>query len=262
MPLGRTALGSLPAVQLHLPGFEGPLELLLHLLDRGQVEITSLSLVSVADQYLDFLHLLPPEVQSLDFLAEFLVVASHLLLLKSRALLPREAARRDDEDELDELALEQRLIEYRRYREVADGLRRLHERGERTFQRQAPPPLPPAAPPPRLESAAPEQLARALQRLLATRAPEPPTAAPPRISLRERIVQVRDTVRRLRQVSFTQLAETCETRMDLIITFLAVLELYRAREFRLEQDELFGEIWLTRAATARPVAADGDDGRA
>ncbi|MGH2370318.1 MAG: segregation/condensation protein A, partial [Chloroflexota bacterium] len=119
MPFGRTAFVSLPAAPIQLPRFEGPLELLLRLLDEGEMEITSISLAAVTDQYLGFLRLLPDESLKLDFLAEFLVVASHLLVLKSRVLLPREAPPPLDDEALDEAALEQRLAEYRRFRDAA-----------------------------------------------------------------------------------------------------------------------------------------------
>ena len=244
MPGGRTAYLTLPDATLSVPGFDGSLELLLHLLDQGQLEIAQVSLVAVTEQYLGFLALLPQSASKLDFLAEFLVVGARLLVLKSRALLPREASQTTTEDELDEATLEQRLAEYRRYREAAARLRVRHERGERAFARQAPPPLPPPAPPPALKGATPDALAKALQRLLAARETAPQPELPPRVSLAERIVEVVSAVERGRLVSFAWLAEGCLTRADLIVTFLAVLELFRSRRIRLRQDDLFGEIWL------------------
>jgi chromatin segregation and condensation protein Rec8/ScpA/Scc1 (kleisin family) len=96
----------------------------------------------------------------------------------------------------------------------------------------------------------PEQLAAALQRQLAARAPAAEPAAPPRVTLGERIEQVRRAVAEYGAVSFSWLAGGCESRGELIITFLAVLELYRARLVLLEQGGLFGEIWLRQAARA------------
>lgn len=238
---------TLPSTPIRIPGFEGPFELLLRLLDEGELEITRVSLAAVAGQYFDFLRLLPLDAFRLDCLAEFLVVATQLLVLKSRALLPRQEPPPAPDEVLDEGALEERLAEYRRYRDAAAGLRERQERGERAFARQAPPPLPPAAPPPRLEHGAPEQLAAALQRLLAVHLPAPQPAAIPRVSLTERIAQVHQVVLAQGRVSFTWLAAGCASRADLIITFLATLELFRARTLRLAQDELFGEIWLTCA---------------
>ncbi len=135
MPGGRTAYLTLPDASLSVPGFDGSLELLLHLLDEGQLEVTNVSLAAVAEQYLGFLALLPESAGKLDFLAEFLVVGSRLLLLKSRALLPREAKRDTEEEELDEATLEERLAEYRRYREAASRLRVKQERTARVIGR-------------------------------------------------------------------------------------------------------------------------------
>jgi len=245
MPAGRTAFARLADAPLRLDGFEGPLELLLHLLERRQLEITSVALAAVADQYLAYLRLLPPETLRLDFLAEFLVVASQLLLLKSRMLLPREAVHTDeDEAVLDEATLEARLAEYRSYRAAAMRLREREEQGMRAFARQGSPPLPPSLPPPRLEPAAPEHLARALARLLALRPPVAEPARPLRVTLAERVEEVRSVVAAQGQVRFSQLVAGAQSRSDLVLTFLAILELFRTHRLELRQDTLFGEIWL------------------
>ncbi|HEU5317259.1 MAG TPA: segregation/condensation protein A [Chloroflexota bacterium] len=245
MPIAKTAYGSLSDAHLTVDGFDGSLELLLHHLDEGKLEITAISLASVADQYLATVRLLPHDTHKLDFLAEFLVIGAQLLVIKSRALLPREASRAADDESLDEQALEERLREYRRYREAAGQLGERQERGERAFHRTSPPPLPPKAPPPRLERAAPEHLAAALQRLLAVRLPAPAAPEPPpRVTIGQRIDQVRRALRERGRVSFEWLAEDCQTRGELIVTFLALLELYRKWEIELEQDQLFGEIWI------------------
>ena len=250
-PVVKTAFSSLPTALIQTGGFSGPLELLLHLLGKGELEITSISIAAVSDQYLEMVRLIPAGGQRLDFLAEFLVVGAQLLVLKSRALLPREASRVDTEEILDEAAIESRLREYRHYRQAATQLHERQERGARAFSRMAPPPLPPAAPPPQLERAAPEQLAAALQRLLAARAPTREPEVPPRVTIAERMTQVRYALSDQQRVSFVRLAEDCETCGELIVTFLAVLELYHTHEIELEQDELFGEIWIAQASGAR-----------
>ena len=246
MPALKTAFSALSDAPLTLEGFDGSLELLLHHLDDGKLEITAVSLAQVADQYLATVRLMPHDSLKLDFLAEFLVVGAQLLVYKSRALLPREASRVDADETLDQSVLEERLREYRRFREAAGQLGERQARGERAFSRTAPPPLPPPAPPPKLERAAPEHLAAALQKLLASRTPreESRPEPPPRVTIGQRIEQIRDAIRQRGRVSFEWLAEDCETRGELIVTFLALLELYRKWEIGLEQDELFGEIWI------------------
>lgn len=261
MPITKTAYSSLSDAPLAIEGFDGSLELLLHYLDDGKLEITAISLAAIADQYLATVKLLPHDSLKLDFLAEFLVVGAQLLVIKSRALLPREANRTDQDEVLDESALEERLREYRRFRQAAGELGERQARGERAFHRTAPPPLPPKAPPPRLERAAPEQLAAALQRLLTAKLPEPTRPEPPpRVTIGQRIDQVRRALRERGRVSFEWLAEDCVTRGELIVTFLALLELYRRWEIVIEQDELFGEIWIgagsaTATAEAEPEPA-------
>ncbi|HEX2515136.1 MAG TPA: ScpA family protein [Chloroflexota bacterium] len=255
MPGAKAAFAPLPPAPISVPGFEGPFELLLRLLDGGEMEITAVSLLAVTEQYLDFLRLLPGNAYRLDCLAEFLVVGAQLLVLKSRALLPRPEPALAEEAPLDEESLEARLAEYRRYREAAGRLRERQERGQRAFARQGPAPLPPPGPPPRLEHGVPEQLAAALQRLLAARAPAAEPLAPPRVTLGQRIEQVRQAVADYGAVSFSWLAGGCESRAELILTFLAVLELFRAGLVRLEQGGLFDEIWLRQASRAGGTGA-------
>jgi segregation and condensation protein A len=252
VPIVKTAFTSFPDAELSTGEFNGSLELLLHHLGEGELEITAISLTAVADQYLAAVRLLPADVPRLDYLAEFLVVGAQLVLLKSRMLLPREAARLQDDEVLDEASLEARLREYRRFRVAATHLGERQAQGNRAFQRTAPPPLPAPAPPPKLERAAPEQLVAALQRLLASRAPKRESdepEPPPRVTIGERIAQVRTAMRERGRVSFEWLASDCETRGELIVTFLAILELFRAFEIDLEQDELFGEIWIAPLAS-------------
>ena len=259
MPISKTAYSSLSSAPIAIEGFDGSLELLLHYLDDGKLEITAISLAAIADQYLATVRFLPHDSLKMDFLAEFLVVGAQLLVIKSRALLPREADRIDADDALDENALEERLREYRRFRQAAGQLGDRQARGERAFHRTAPPPLPPKAPPPRLERAAPEQLAAALQRLLATKLPEAARPEPPpRITIGQRIEQVRRALRERGRVSFEWLAEDCLTRGELIVTFLALLELYRKWEIVIEQDDLFGEIWIG-AGSATAVTESTDE---
>jgi segregation and condensation protein A len=258
----RTAFAALPEAPICTEAFEGPIQDLLRRLDEGDLEITAVAVAAVVDQYVAHVHLLPPGHRVLEALSELLVVAAQLLLTKSRALLPREAAAAADDGLVAGQTLEERLAEYRRYRDAAARLAERLARGERAFVRTAPPVLPPPAPRP-LESAEPELLARALQRLLATRPPVPDSgpATPPRITLAECIRQVRRAVRGGGRITFSLLTATIVSRTELITTFLAILELHRARAIRLEQDGLFGEIWVvaTDELDAHPDPLDDRD---
>src|SRR6266852_4685399 len=116
-------------LELHLKSFDGPLELLLLLIEQRRLPITQVSLAQVADQYLTQIHALP--ALDADLLADFLVIGSKLLLLKSRALLLTE----EPDPEVEEVAtdLAERLATYRVFRAAADVLRELEQRGERTY---------------------------------------------------------------------------------------------------------------------------------
>ncbi|RLC70356.1 MAG: chromosome segregation protein ScpA, partial [Chloroflexi bacterium] len=124
--------------QVRLPVFEGPLDLLLHLIEREELDITSVSLAQVTDQYLTYLSLM--EKPPAEVLADFLVVAAKLLLIKSRALLPQPPGSLSTEEEDVGEDLARQLIEYRRFKRVAESLRRREEAGLRAYLRLAPPP--------------------------------------------------------------------------------------------------------------------------
>src|SRR5579875_2514394 len=122
---------------VQLPGFNGPLDLLLHLIEKNQLEITTISLVAVTDQFIAYLRTWdePP----LPRLAEFVAMAARLLLIKSRSLLPRQAVREETDDEPDPLEdaenLRRHLIEYKVARDIAAALREREQRGLVSFAR-------------------------------------------------------------------------------------------------------------------------------
>jgi len=125
------------AYTVQLPIFEGPLDLLLQLIEREELDITKVSLAQVTDQFLGYLKIL--ESLNIADLAEFLVVAARLILIKSEALLPRPAERQPgEEDPADELA--RQLIAYKRYKEIAGTLHEREAAGLHTYLRLAPPP--------------------------------------------------------------------------------------------------------------------------
>ena len=252
-----------PAHPVTLPAFEGPLDLLLHLIEREELDISEISLMVVTDQYLRTIDLLE-EIEP-GALADFLVVASRLLYIKSRALLPKPAPP-DDEDEEDAGdALVRQLIEYRQFKEVAAQLRQREDEGLRVYVR--------TAPRPELERRLDlsdldlDVLHRALRRALERIPDDPPM---PRvksyeITVAEQIENVRSYVESVQRrnadgagmVPFVDLLSRQATRLEVIVTFLAVLELVKQRELEFIQERTFGEIML---APGGPVAATHVDG--
>jgi segregation and condensation protein A len=226
-------------LQLHLDTFDGPLELLVMLIEQRRLPITRVSLAQVADQYLTQVHAQPS--LDTDLLADFLVIGGKLLLLKSRALLLTE----EPDPEVEEVAtdLTERLATYRVFRAAAAALGELEQRGERMYPtaREAlvntePGPLVPVGP---------EDLLAVWRRFLLTPSAEQlELPAITRASVDERRARVLDALRSESPVSFRSLAG--ETVDQVVATFLAVLELFRRGLISIEQPTLFGDLFLTR----------------
>ncbi len=238
---------------LDLPKFQGPLELLLHLIERRELDITEVSLVAVTEQYLA--HVREGERIDLGALASFIAMGARLLLLKSRALLPRDPEDEDEADESDPQALLEALEEYRRYRQAAEHLRDL-ETGHRTgYRREAAPPELPL--PSGLDGVTTDQL-YALFREVLERLPEeePPTELEREaVQLRDRVSLLTERLERERTISFRELIGAATSRLVVIVDFLAVLELIRRRYLEARQDDAFGEITLARIQGASPPAS-------
>ncbi len=238
------------SIAVQLDGFDGPLDLLLHLIERQELDITAISLVQVTDQYLTALHK-APELDA-DRLSAFIVIGARLLYLKSRALLPAPAAvdlpESGDEPE-DGEALAELLREYRRFRQAALGLAAREDAGLRSFSRVAAPPEMPL--PNGLHGVTLETLARLAAETFVRRKPEREAepVARERIPLEVRMGQVRQRVR-AGLGSFRALFEGAASRDEVVVTFLAVLELLRRGEIEARQRDLFGDIELRAVPTA------------
>lgn len=224
---------------LALPVFEGPLQLLLHLIESRQLDILTVPLTEVADAYVEHLARHPVDAASL---SEFVAIAAQLILLKSRRMLPAEPApaAADESDEPDEEDLRRRLIDYRALRDASvalgarDGVAPVMRREPREAD------LPEVAPEP-LDAAL---LAGALEALAAI--PEP-VAPPPEIVAREitigqQIAVLRHALSRGGRVLLGTILARCTSRTEAAVTFLATLELVRRRQVRAEQDDIFGPI--------------------
>lgn len=239
------------------PAFEGPLDLLLHLINRHEMEITEISLMVVTENYLKTI----AELEELEpgALADFLVVASRLLYIKSRALLPRPSKSDSEEDEEDPGdALIRQLIEYRQFKEIAASLKEREEQGLRVYLRMAPGP--------ELERRLDlsnvdlDKLHNAVRKALQKIEQEPPPLPKVHtypITVAEQIENVRNYIRNAHQliknrpigdvtepVRFVHLLTKVPDRMEVIVTFLAVLELIKQHELMAVQEDTFGEIVL------------------
>ena len=239
---------TIPPLQLSLPGFEGPIELLLRLTEREQFDITTVSLVEVTSQYLQ--HFRAQPWADAVALGDFVATGARLLLLKSRSLLHRPAEDAEEEDAAaEEAELLRALEDYKRYREAAV---RFDERAAslgRSFPRAAPAQ---AFVEPPLQKVPVDQLILALQQALA-RFPEPePTVELPAavVSVADRIGEIRSWLQRQSRVGFLSIVAEARSRLEVVVSFIAVLHLIRDQEIEATQTEPFGEIWL--AARAAP----------
>ncbi|PDW01287.1 segregation and condensation protein A [Candidatus Chloroploca asiatica] len=236
--------------EITLPAFTGPLDLLLRLIEREELDITTIALAQVADQYLAYVRSLEaPEPRAL---AEFVSLAARLLVIKSRLLLPRPTRLEratDDEEEDDADALARQLREYRRYQQAAAWLRACYDDERQTFVRVAPLPMKLDLKPPLVKQSIAELLA-AIQRRLQLRStldePEVVSLAP-RLTVHEVVEQIERRLEHQAWCSFDDLFGLSVTREDVIVTFWAVLELLKRRMIVLEQQALFGPISLGRA---------------
>lgn len=241
---------TLASYQLRLPSFEGPLDVLLGLIERERLEISDLSLVAVTDGFLSYIADLddaPPVL-----LAEFAGVAARLLVLKSRAVLPRPAAVEAD-PEVDDLA--QQLREYQRAKQAAESFRSLERSGMRTFARPAVTDLPP----PKVVLVAPPvgHLRRALIRTLARVRIEPEVVALRRVvTIGEMLDRLRHQLTRIRDRARFQDMVGSHDRDETVVGFIALLALWRRGEVHVEQDGLFADIHVAPASGATATAGD------
>ena len=225
---------------VRLPVFEGPLDLLLHLIEGRELDITKVSLAEVTNQYLEYisqLDQLEPEK-----LADFLVIAAKLLLIKSRMLLPQPPAEPDDEEEDVGDELVRRLIEYRRFKSAAQQLRFREEQGLRAHVRLVPPPHPERTV--SLESVSLDALLEAVRQAMVsqTASSADEVIAPVQISLPEKIAHLESLLTQHGHFSFSRVLEQATSRMEIIVTFLALLQLMKRRRVLVEQRKLFGDI--------------------
>lgn len=225
--------------QVSLPAFEGPLDLLLQLVERQELDITQIALARVTGQYLEALQAMP-ELQP-EGLAAFLAVASRLLVIKSRLLLPQPPT--SDEEDLGQELVRQ-LIEYRRFKQVAQALGELDQSRRRAFARVAPLPVLPARAD--LGDVKLEDLTRLVQQVLAEMRPEPepPQALARTLTIEELMERIERRLAADGRVPFAQLLAQCRSRLAVVAAFLAVLELLRRRRLAVTQAGLFDEIVL------------------
>ena len=243
---------------VRLSNFEGPLDLLLQLIEREELEITEVSLAAVTEQYLE--HVRAMRELDLEGASEFALVAARLLDLKARSLLPARSEPEDVAEEDPAADLVRRLLEYRQFKRAADLLRQRGEREGLRFPR-FPDDLVTLAAEVELEGLDLADLLRAVEGVLA-RTPEVETTW----AIRPETLTVGECMRRLvwtlRQAggrtTFPALFRRGSDRLEIVVTFLALLELLRRRRVRVRQSEPFADIEIMLLEGSEGAATDDE----
>jgi segregation and condensation protein A len=251
------APGAAPAartVTVRLARFEGPLDLLLHLIKRDEIDIYDIPISHITQQYLAYIELM----QSLDLeiAGEFLVMAATLMRIKAKMLLPLPAVGAEDEDEGDPREeLVQRLVEYRQFKEAAGTLQSREKERRMLFERGMVPSEEDAGPLP-LAPATLFDLLDALNRVM-SRIPEPSVyeVRAETWSVEDKLSLIATAVAERGSVSFAELLMRCRSRSEMVVTFVALLELVKLGHIGVVQAEAFGDILLVARTPERSQAS-------
>jgi len=232
-----------------LPVFEGPLDLLLHLCQKHEIDILDIPIAFVTEKYLEYIRLM--QTLNLDVASEYLVMAATLAHIKSRMLVPPDPSDVADDLQEEELGdpreeLVRRLLEYQRFKEAAAALASGTMTGRDTFLRGAPAPETQGEAP--LADMEIFALLSAFQRVFERiKVDFSHEVTIDRITVTERIQEIAEVLRSRPQVMFEELFATHSTRIEMVTTFLAILEMTRLKLTRIYQAEPRGPIHISLA---------------
>lgn len=221
--------------------FEGPLDLLLQLTEDQKLDITRVSLAKIADEYLEYIG--NAENITLAHLADFLTVASRLILIKSKALLPMLEFTEEEEEEIKDL--EHQLAEYKKFKEIAKKIAEGYDSSKMSFSREGFSGLGVVFYPP--ENISASDLAKAFAKVLG----EIPIVEKLEeemvrevLTLEEKIGHLQDTLKEKISLSFAELVANTKDKVEIVVSFLAMLEMVKQKLIHVEQGDLFSEIRL------------------
>ena len=227
--------------QIKIEQFEGPMDLLLQMTEDQKLDITRVSLAKIADQYLEYIA--NAQNITLEHLADFLSIASKLILIKSKALLPLLEFTEEEEAEIKDL--EYQLSEYKKFKEAAKNLAALYDSPKESFSREEflgrgavffPP-----------ENITADDLKKTFAKILG----EIPVIDKLEeemvrevLTLEDKIKHLQDTLKERAETSFSELVSEAKDKIEIIVSFLAMLELIKQKLIHVDQSELFSEIKL------------------
>ena len=234
--------------KLLIGDFEGPLDLLLHLIKKSKMEIFDVEISEITKEYLNFINEM--NEMNLDIASEYLVMAAELIEIKSRKLLPNQEEENGEEEEINpEDELKRRLIEYKKYKDSTQEFRSLEEKRNAYYTKA----------PESLQQYSKEKiendgnlgindLLEAFQKLLERQEYNKPVntkIARKELSVKERIVKIRDILKEKKRINFVELFDDF-SKPYVVVTFLSVLEMAKNKEITLKQDNNFDNIYLER----------------
>lgn len=242
--------------QVRLEKFEGPMNLLLELIEKEKMDVTELSLAKVSDQYLEYIR--SNDKIHLENLADFLSVASKLILIKSRALLPTLKFSEEEEDEIQDLA--KQLAEFKKFKDISVKLGELAHSDKICYSRAGFLGVGPVFYPPQNINA--YDLKNSFLKLLS----EIPILEKLQeevvsevITLEEKIGELEIKLRKKLETSFSELVSKSENKIDVIVSFLAMLEMIKQRIIEVEQEDLFKDIKLKHITSQNSVDVVSDE---
>ncbi|MBM7623559.1 segregation and condensation protein A [Sporohalobacter salinus] len=242
--------------EVKIDAFEGPIPLLLHLIKQEEVEIYDISISEITAQYLDYIEAM--QDLNLEIASEFLVMAANLIEIKVNTLLPDESTD-DEEDEIDpRQQLINRLLEYKKYKELADRLRRQEERYKKTYTRNLESILAEVDTDETevnpLRDVSLEKFVDTFEEVITQKLEEEKEQEEDEakdklshlnreeITIQDRMNKLNQQLQQEKEIGFTKLFTEDYTRLEVVVTFMALLELMKQHRVCIKQDETFGNI--------------------
>ena len=240
------------AIPVKLEVFEGPLDLLLHLIDKNKVDIYDIPIVEITDQYIAYVEQM--EEENLDVVSEFLIMAATLIEIKSRMLLPKEE-KEEEEDPREELV--RRLLEYKIYKYAAEELSQMRDEADHVFYGNAQMPKEVLEYEEKVEAedVIGDLTLRKLNEIFQSVMKKKQDKIDPirsnfgkikkeEVRVEEKITYIRKQLYGLKNINFRTLLEIQPTKTQLVVTFLAVLELMKMGLIEVKQEDIHGDIWI------------------
>lgn len=228
-------------LDVRLDNFEGPLDLMIHLIYKNELNIYDIPIAFIAEQFVDAVN----EMEQLDIevAAEFINMASYLIYLKSRMLLPKDNYAEEEMDpEEEKFLLTQRLVEYSFYKDVAEQLRVLEIESGKYLMRSSTLYIPKEE----IQTEDPYSIANAFFALLEKADAKPMRVEKDIIDVADVIVKIKEVVFEKHKMFWTDIVKTCVNRREVVVSLLAVLELMRLKVIKAMQAETFGEIVIEK----------------